>query len=88
MSNKVGGGGLEMRRREVQGNAFLTFSTSCVKVMGREQPLLERAAGEAASLQGNDLMCVCVCVCVFTSREWERGGKREKARNFKPENVI
>lgn len=50
-----------MRSREVQGNAFLTFSTSCVKVMGREQPFLERAAGEAASLQGNDLMCVRVC---------------------------
>ena len=80
MSNKVGGGGLEMRRREVQGNAFLTFSTSCVKVMGREQPLLERAAGEAASLQGNDLMCVCVCVCVHIQRVGERGQKRKSQK--------
>lgn len=64
-----------MRSREVQGNAFLTFSTSCVKVMGREQPLLERAAGEAASLQGNDLMCVRVCSHPESGRE---GAKEKK----------
>ena len=69
-----------MRSREVGGTPS-AHPGPAVRVTGRQQPLLERAAGEAASPQQNDLG-----VRMFTSRERETGGKGEEPRNFKPEN--
>ena len=43
-----------MRSREVRGTPS-AHPGSAVRVTGRRQPLLERAAGEAASPQQNDL---------------------------------
>lgn len=60
-----------MRRREVQGTPF-SHPVPAVRVTGGEQPLLERAAGEAVSLQGNDLVCVC------SHPESGREGAKEK----------
>lgn len=50
----MGSGELERRNREVQGNAFLTSSPSCVRVMVEKQPLLENAAGEVVSPEESD----------------------------------
>lgn len=60
-----------MRSREVQGTPF-SHPVPAGRATGRGQPLLERAAGEAASPQQNDLGGVRVHI----QRAGDRGQRR------------